>query len=174
MKDVFLGNKMTGWVWMDEAWALICRWKLDSLCCTFPNITKFNPSKYSQILLTHSNISGSQTEWEHFCWLQSWSSHIISDQRGICLLFNFPEVFLFVALKQYTSHVLNPDSGVPTRLWSSATSHSSLVREARHCTWGEGVNPSSLIEPKSIVSSNHPEMDSRHYNMNAMPQGWLD
>ena len=39
-------------------------------------------------------------------------------------------------------------------------------------TWG-GVNPSSLIKPKLTGSSNHPEMDSRHHNMDAMPQGWL-
>ena len=41
-------------------------------------------------------------------------------------------------------------------------------------SWGGGgVNPSSLIKPKFTGSSNHPEMDSRHHNMNAMPQGWL-
>ena len=38
---------------------------------------------------------------------------------------------------------------------------------------GGGVNPSSLIKLKFTGFSNRPEMDSRHHNMNAMPQGWL-
>ena len=84
--NVFLRNKRTGWVWMDGASALISQWKLDSLCCTFPNSTKFNLSKYSQILLTRSNISDPQTELEHFYWLQSWptggAGPVTSDLMG--------------------------------------------------------------------------------------------
>ena len=41
--------------------------------------------------------------------------------------------------------------------------------KTRHCL----LIVSSLIKPKFTGSSNHPEMDSRHHNMNAMPQGWL-
>ena len=111
--------KMTGWVWMDEARALISRWKLDSLCCTFPNITKFNPNL--------SNILKYFNTFKYF-WSSNWVGTLLLvaklDQIDLVTFPSFLEYSSFIALhcRIYVDFV----SGVLSRLWFSAISYSSF------------------------------------------------